>query len=187
MEDYKYLGVAIDNRLDWKSNTEAVYFTSWGSWDPLCAAKWWRSSTSLFLPSASSLLLYVGLTASKPAMSTELTRSSRTLNTWRGHSINWFGGHPCFSTAQKKWPLCDPKFKFKKMCPYWTKLVILCVPMLHTLFNFIWTRLNALLLIFCLYFSHNSYSVRQSPHCSWKGKNKAGKFRWTWQRLCHGL
>ncbi|KAI3366017.1 hypothetical protein L3Q82_009845, partial [Scortum barcoo] len=25
VEDYKYLGVVIDNRLDWKSNTEAVY------------------------------------------------------------------------------------------------------------------------------------------------------------------
>lgn len=25
MEDYKYLGVVIGNRLDWKSNTEAVY------------------------------------------------------------------------------------------------------------------------------------------------------------------
>ena len=25
VEDYKYLGVVIDNRLDWKSNTEAAY------------------------------------------------------------------------------------------------------------------------------------------------------------------
>ena len=25
VEDYKYLGMVIDNRLDWKSNTEAVY------------------------------------------------------------------------------------------------------------------------------------------------------------------
>ena len=25
VEDYRYLGVVIDNRLDWKSNTEAVY------------------------------------------------------------------------------------------------------------------------------------------------------------------
>ncbi|KAI3356294.1 hypothetical protein L3Q82_017188, partial [Scortum barcoo] len=25
VEDYKYLGVVIDNRLDWKSNSEAVY------------------------------------------------------------------------------------------------------------------------------------------------------------------
>ena len=27
VEDYRYLGVVIDNRLDWKSNTEAVYKT----------------------------------------------------------------------------------------------------------------------------------------------------------------
>ena len=25
LEDYKYLGVVIGNRLNWKSNTEAVY------------------------------------------------------------------------------------------------------------------------------------------------------------------
>ena len=25
MEDYKYLGVTINHRLDWRSNTEAVY------------------------------------------------------------------------------------------------------------------------------------------------------------------
>lgn len=156
VEDYKYLGVVIDNRLHLKSNTEAVYFISWGSGDLLCAAKWWRSSTSLFLPSPSSLLLYVGLTAWKPATSTDLIRSRsswrRSLDTWRGRSINCLGGHPCFSTARN-----DPSVTLNsslKKC----KLVIPCVPMLHSLFNCIWTRLNALLLIFCLYLSHNSYS-----------------------------
>ena len=59
VEDYRYLGVV--NRLDWKKKT--LFLEE----DPsTCAARCWRSFTSLLLPAPFSLLLCVGAVASEP-------------------------------------------------------------------------------------------------------------------------
>ena len=58
VEDYKYLGIHIDNRLNWNTNIEAVYkkgisrlyFLRKLRNPSMCAAKCWKSSISLLWP-----------------------------------------------------------------------------------------------------------------------------------------
>lgn len=76
VDDYKCMGVTLNSRLDWKFSNDAVYdavcymrcadSTSWGSCDPsICAARCWRSFTSLWFPVYYSLLWLVGVDINK--------------------------------------------------------------------------------------------------------------------------
>ena len=86
VEDYKYLAVVIDNRLDWKSNTEAVYMKGMSRFYFLRKLRSFTVCSKMLeifyqsvVASVISLLLCVGAAASEPATLTDLIKSSRSL------------------------------------------------------------------------------------------------------------
>ena len=87
VEDYKYLGVTINNRLDWKSNTEAVYKKGMSRLYFLRKLRSFNVCSKMLeifyqsvVPVFFSLLLFAGVAALEPAVPTDLIRILRRLD-----------------------------------------------------------------------------------------------------------